>query len=141
MNYLRQTSESYNEHYKAYRADWCRKSGLPMYAKKDFEKIEEEGLYTTSRACREDVKIDNQTVVAWYRLTNGYTPLFKALENNKKWSKKIILSDGEYEVLCKLLKSPFTEKCPALEDDTDVYYFKELRTRVLKENDTDDKGE
>ena len=57
-------------------------------------------------------------------------------------AKKIILSDGEYEVLCKLLKSTFAAQCPAFETGVDFYYFGELKTHILKENfrfpDTDD---
>lgn len=76
MNYLKQTAESYNAHYKAYRASWCRASGLPMYSRKDFETVERGGLYTKSRAAREKVEIDESKVLGWYRLPNGYTPLF-----------------------------------------------------------------
>ena len=77
VNYLEKTRESYNEYYKTYRAAWCKKSGLPMYSKKDFEKVEREGLFTVSRAKKEKVVIDTRTVCGWYRMPNGYTPMFR----------------------------------------------------------------
>ena len=77
-DYLIQTNESYNSYYKSYRAEWCRKSGLPMYQKKDFETVEKQRLFTRSRANKEKVQINTTKVVGWYRRPNGYTPLFKA---------------------------------------------------------------
>ncbi len=77
MNYLEKSYESYNEYYKQYKAKWCKESGLPMYSRKDFDIIEHEGLYTRSRALKEKVEIDIETVCGWYRRQNGYTPLFK----------------------------------------------------------------
>lgn len=82
-NYLEQTRESYNSYYKTYRAEWCKKSGLPMYAKKDFEIVEREGLYTKTRAKKEKINIDETKVCAWYRRPQGYTPLFKIKEAHK----------------------------------------------------------
>ena len=81
---LRQTSESYNSYYKTYRAKWCKQTGLPMYSKKDWDTIEKERLYTRSRAKKEKVNIDTETVCAWYRRQNGYTPLFKEKDENGK---------------------------------------------------------
>ena len=77
MDYLIQTNESYNSYYKMYKASWCRKSGLPMYQKKDFDTVKKLLLYTKSRARREKVEIDTTTVAGWYRRPNGYTPLFR----------------------------------------------------------------
>ena len=85
MDWLEQTKESYNPYYKTYRAEWCRKSGLPMYQKADFETVEREGLYTKSRARREKVDIDTTKVAGWYRRPNGYVPLFKCrIEKGEK---------------------------------------------------------
>ena len=60
-------------------------------------------------------------------------------------AKKIILSDGEYEILCKVLKETYTAQCPALETGADMFYFRELKTHILKENfrfsDTDEQPE
>ena len=81
MDFLVQTKESYNSYYKQYRAEWCRKSGLPMYQRADFETVEREGFYTKSRAKREKVDIDSTKVVGWYRRPNGYVPLFKRRGN------------------------------------------------------------
>jgi len=83
MNYLEQTKESYNSYYKTYRAEWCRKSGLPMYSNKDFPIVESEKLYTKTRAKKEKIKIDETNVYAWYRMPNGYTPLFKAINERE----------------------------------------------------------
>lgn len=77
MNYLKQTYESYNSYYKMYRASWCKKTGLPMYSKKDYEIVEKEKLYSKSRAKKEKIQIDTTKVCAWYRMFNGYIPLFK----------------------------------------------------------------
>lgn len=83
MNYLEQTKESYNFYYKTYRAEWCKKSGLPMYSNKDFQIVENEKLYTKTRAKKEKIKIDETKVYAWYRRPNGYTPLFKAINERE----------------------------------------------------------
>jgi len=77
MNYLEKTKESYNSYYKQYKAAWCKKSGLPMYTKNDWSKIEKDELYSVTRAMRAKVDIDKTTVCAWYRMPNGYTPLFR----------------------------------------------------------------
>ena len=81
MNYLEKTKESYNSYYNQYKAAWCKKSGLPMYSKNDWGKIEKDGLYSVTRAMRARVKIDTETVCAWYRMANGYIPLFKRKES------------------------------------------------------------
>lgn len=78
MNYLEKTNESYNSYYKLYKAEWCKKSGLPMYNKKDWAIIKEANLYSISRAKKEKIKID-PTVCGWYRMQNGYCPLFKRI--------------------------------------------------------------
>lgn len=80
MNFLIQTNESYNSYYKTYRAEWCKKSGLPMYSSKEWERVKDERLYTKTRAKKEKIKIDDTKVCAWYRRPNGYTPLFKEAE-------------------------------------------------------------
>lgn len=84
MKYLEQTHESYNSYYKMYRAAWCRKSGLPMYSKEDWPIIEKQQLFSKSRGKKEKVQIDETKVLAWYRTANGYTPLFKAKEQNNE---------------------------------------------------------
>ena len=77
MNYLEKTHESYNSYYRLYKAEWCKKSGLPMYNKKDWATIKEAQLYSISRAKKEKIQIDTTTVCAWYRMAHGYCPLFK----------------------------------------------------------------
>lgn len=56
-------------------------------------------------------------------------------------AKKIILSDGEYAVLCKVLRMNPPAQVPGL-DGGELYYYRELLTKVLKEDrrfpDTDD---
>lgn len=79
MNYLEKTKESYNSYYNQYKAAWCKKSGLPMYSKNDWDKIERDELYSVTRAQRARVAIGT-TVCAWYRMANGYIPLFKRKE-------------------------------------------------------------
>lgn len=78
MNWLEKSSNSYNDYYKLYKAEWCKLSKLPMLSRKDWQQIESEDLYTLSRAKKEKIEIDSQKVVAWYRMMNGYAPLFKA---------------------------------------------------------------
>ena len=57
-------------------------------------------------------------------------------------AKKIILSDGEYAVLCKVLRANPPAQVPDL-DGGELYYYRELLTHVLKEDyrfpDTDEK--
>lgn len=84
MNYLEKTKESYNSYYKQYKAAWCKKSGLPMYTKNDWGKIEKDELYSVTRAMRAKVEIDKTAVCAWYRLANGYIPLFKRKEQQNE---------------------------------------------------------
>lgn len=56
-------------------------------------------------------------------------------------AKKLILSDGEYAVLQKLLQQNPPAQVPNL-DGGELYYYRELLTHVLKEDyrfpDTDD---
>ena len=77
MNYLEKTEESYNKYYKLYKASWCRKSGLPMYGNKDWSTVQEQELYSITRAKKAKIEIDTETVCAWYRMPQGYIPLFK----------------------------------------------------------------
>lgn len=77
MNYLTKTHESYNSYYKMYRAKWCKQTGLPMYSKKDYEVIEKEKLYSKTRAKKEKIQVNTNKVCAWYRMPNGYIPLFR----------------------------------------------------------------
>lgn len=74
VNWLDQTPESYNSYYKTYRADWCRKSSLPMFCKNDFELIKDR-YYTITRAKKAHISIEKD-VSAWYRTYNGYVPMF-----------------------------------------------------------------
>lgn len=59
-------------------------------------------------------------------------------------AKKIILSDGEYAVLCKVLRMNPPAQVPDL-DGGELFYYRELLTKVLKEDrrypDTDDHAE
>ncbi len=79
INWLEKTSESYNDYYKTYRAEWCRKSGLPMLNRNCWDTIQEQDLYTVSRAKKKHVSIDMKKVCGWYRVANGYVALFKAV--------------------------------------------------------------
>ena len=81
---MEKTGESYNEYYKTYRTEWCRKSGLPMMDGSCWERIQAEDLYTVSRAKKKHVSIDMTEVCGWYRLRHGYAPLFRA--NRKRGS-------------------------------------------------------
>ncbi|MBP0983053.1 MAG: hypothetical protein J6A19_04940 [Oscillospiraceae bacterium] len=51
-NWLEKTKESYNDYYKTYRADWCRKTGLPMYNSDCFDKVKDAGLYSLAERKR-----------------------------------------------------------------------------------------
>ena len=73
INWLEKTKESYNDYYKTYRADWCRKSGLPMMDSSCWEKIQAEDLYTVSRAKKKHVSIDMKKVCGWYRIWHRQT--------------------------------------------------------------------
>lgn len=77
QDWLEKTAESFNKYYNCYRASWCKKSLLPMYQSKDKTKMRNDGLYLRSEAKRLRIKIDTTQVCGWYRLYNGYTPLFK----------------------------------------------------------------
>ena len=76
---LKKTSATYNKYYKAYRAAYCRATGLPMYGSKDFAEVQAKELYTKTRAKHDKVQIDESKPVGWYRMQNGYTPLFRAI--------------------------------------------------------------
>ena len=75
---LEKTLKTYNKYYRAYRAEYCHLTGLPMYSSKDFSEVQAKGLYTLSRARKEKARIDATHPVAWYRVQHGYTPLFRA---------------------------------------------------------------
>ena len=77
IDYLEKTYESFNSSYNLYRAKWCKASALPMYSKKDFHLVEKQKLYSRARAKKEKIQIDDTKVYAWYRMFNGYIPLFK----------------------------------------------------------------
>lgn len=77
-NWLEKTKESYNDYYKTYRAAWRRRSGLPMMDSSCWKQIQAEDLYTVSSAKKKHVSIDMKHVCAWYRVTNGYVPMFRA---------------------------------------------------------------
>lgn len=89
INWLEKTKESYNDYYKTYRADWCRKSGLPMMDSSCWEKIQAEDLYTVSRAKKKHVSIDMKKVCGWYRIWQGYVPMFKAVRKGDKGNGRI----------------------------------------------------
>ena len=80
-NLLEQNLGSYNSYYKLYRAEYCRKTGLPMYSGKDFEYLEKNRIFTRTRAKKEKVAIDEAVPVGWYRMQTGYAPLFKEIGN------------------------------------------------------------
>lgn len=82
-NRLEKTKESYNDYYKTYRAAWCRRSGLLMMDSSCWEQIQAEELYTVSRAKKKHVSIDMKCVRAWYRVANGYVPMFRAARKDK----------------------------------------------------------
>lgn len=77
MDWLQKSNDSYDSYYKMYRAKWCRLSKLPMLSNKDWEQIQREGLYTKTRAAKEKVNVNYNEVAAWYRMYNGYVPLFR----------------------------------------------------------------
>lgn len=89
INWLEKTKESYNDYYKTYRAAWCRKSGLPMMDSSCWEKIQAEDLYTVSRAKKKRVSIDMKKVCGWYRIWQGYVPMFKAVRKGDKGNGRI----------------------------------------------------
>lgn len=74
---LKRTPDSYNSYYKTYKAVHCRQTGLPMYDHKTAEFMVNAELYSKSRAKKCKVEIDEATVCGWYRMYNGYVPLFK----------------------------------------------------------------
>lgn len=78
---LEKNINSYNSYYKLYRAEYCKKTELPMYSWKDYDYMIANGIYTRSRAKAEKVVIDETCPVGWYRLMNGYTPLFTIKAN------------------------------------------------------------
>lgn len=73
------TAESYNESRGCYRARHCHATGLPRYDRSDFSFLEKNGIYTKSRAERENVKLNRAVVVGWYRVQHGYVPLFNKI--------------------------------------------------------------
>ena len=76
-DYLKQTPDSYNSYYKTYKAVHCRQTGLTMYNHKTAELMVNAELYSKSRAKKCKVEIDETTVYGWYRVQQGYVPLFK----------------------------------------------------------------
>lgn len=96
INWLEKTKESYNDYYKTYRAAWCRKSGLPMMDSSCWEKIQAEDLYTVSRAKKKHISIDMKKVCGWYRIWQGYVPMFKAVRKGKEtYSNTITITSSD----------------------------------------------
>lgn len=76
-NNLTKTPASYNEYYKTYKAAHCKLTGLPLYNHNTAEQMITDNLYSQTRAKKERVIIDETAVCGWYRVYNGYIPLFK----------------------------------------------------------------
>ncbi len=75
---LLQTRETYNTYYNTYKAQYCRKTGLPMLCGRDYA-INPDLLkkgYSVTRSKKEKVEITEE-IYGFFRVTNGYVPLFK----------------------------------------------------------------
>lgn len=73
----------YDEHYRCYTAESARKTGLPMIGNKDFTKDEYAEKYfnkwlskSRCKQIKQPVQ-DNENPVAFYRVKNGYVPLYE----------------------------------------------------------------
>ena len=77
VDWLVKNCETYNGYYTQYKAKHCIASGLPLYDHDTAEKMVADKLYSVTRAKREKVNIDQTKVCGWYRMCNGYIPLFK----------------------------------------------------------------
>ena len=75
---LEKNEQTYNSYYHLYRAEYCKATGLPMFSGKTaFTDCVREGFYTRTRAKVLKIQIDDTRPVGWYRMKNGYAPLFK----------------------------------------------------------------
>lgn len=75
----------YNTYYKCYVASYVKTTGLPMFggselSKLDYEKYADKWLSKTRcEKIKKPVK-DGEAIVAWYRVKNGYIPLYDRSE-------------------------------------------------------------
>ncbi len=82
---LPQNSETYNSYYKTYKAKYCRKTGLPLICSRDYA-INPDLLtkgYSVTRAKKEKIEITEE-LYGFFRVTNGYVPLFKPKRSDSK---------------------------------------------------------
>lgn len=70
-------ADGYNTHYRVYSADYCRSTELPMFSTKIFSEMDNQHLYTCSRAKKEHVFVDETQVSGWYRVMRGYVPVYR----------------------------------------------------------------
>lgn len=68
----------YNGYYSTFTADFCRASGLPMYNADNYDEVAD--LYISeTRMKKSKLPLNDDTeIVAWYRVSHGYVPLYKA---------------------------------------------------------------
>lgn len=74
--FVKEHQAGWHPYYHLYRASYVHATDIPCYGKDSYQEVVENGLYTVTRAKREHVTIDTTAVRGWYKLTNGYTPMF-----------------------------------------------------------------
>lgn len=78
--------------YGLYPAAYCKSTGLPMYSRDNYKTVAH--MYLSKSRCK---KIghpvqENETIVAFYRLMNGYTPLYDRTGLTDGWTFNIYRS-------------------------------------------------
>lgn len=75
---IEKNDNTYNKRYKTYKAIYVKSTGLPIYANtvSEYEKVAE--IYLSASRCKKLKKEVNKNsgVVAWYRVMNGFVPLY-----------------------------------------------------------------
>lgn len=70
-----------HRNYSAYRAADCRATGLPMYTGADRPR---NLLSTTQRQRSRHPVREDELPTAWFRVMNGYVPLYEKVEGDRE---------------------------------------------------------
>ncbi|MFI3325994.1 MAG: hypothetical protein R3Y35_07445 [Clostridia bacterium] len=80
---IEKNNETCNLYYSTYKASFVNQTGLPKFSRDSFDKVLEANLYSPSRAKKANLEITDE-IGGWYRVMNGYKPLFIVKNKNKR---------------------------------------------------------
>jgi len=75
----------YSGYYKCYTAEYCKYTGKPMLNSDTYRPYSDKWLSPTRCKFIEHPVIENEEIVAFYRVVNGYCPLYDREEYINEW--------------------------------------------------------